>query len=219
MPFEWNKEVYFVQSIYPANIVKVVDVYMGVAFNKSFEIPMAKTIPISKLCDEQGMKRGKCVISDSVNDSEIPWDRGYGWPLRGGTPGLLVKGVYLFFFHTTAYHFNHEKNGLARIYYFGAMTLCAQFPFHIHKMSRYPITHDPSMYDEKNIISKSKRVYDFYLDYVYFPLGIFHDYDKQTKVINDDYVWMSMGVAEVDGLLVKYDVAKLYESMSLVKEC
>jgi hypothetical protein len=50
-------------------------------------------------------------------------------------------------------------------------------------------------------------------------LGIFYDYDKQTKVINDDYVWMSMGVAEVDGLLVKYDVAKLYESMSLVEEC
>jgi hypothetical protein len=206
MPFEWNKEVYFVQSIYPANIVKVVDVYKGVAFNKSFEIPMAKTIPISKLCDSHW----GCGSSKYLN---IPWDRGYGWPLRGGTPGLLVKGVYLFFFHTTVHHSNKIKSGLTRVYYYGAMTLCAQFPFHIHKMSRYPIIHDPSMYDEKNIMPHS------FFDYVYFPLGIFHDYDKQTKVINDDYVWMSMGVAEVDGLLVKYDVAKLYESMSLVKDC
>jgi predicted GH43/DUF377 family glycosyl hydrolase len=114
IPFEFEKSLYFIQSIFPQRILRVI--------GKS---PTNHTVQYEDV-----------VFPSTARISSLPWkEEPYGW-LRGGSPMIRLTGknshLFLMMFHSV-YSF--------RDYYMGAMTLCASPPFLIHSMSAFPIVN------------------------------------------------------------------------------
>lgn len=84
-----------------------------------------------------------------ISQKTIAWDWGQ---LRGGTPGLLVDGEYLAFFHSMKPL--KTNNGQMWHYFMGAYTYSATPPFSLTKVSPLPI-NDSSFYIDSD---QPKRV-------------------------------------------------------------
>ena len=130
----------------------------------------------------------------------------YGWPARGGSNLILVKGVYLGLFHSVCMYQKPATN--ARTYFMGAITLCPHYPFHIHKITRFPIL--------KDMFYKGTYTYSvaqFRIDYVMFGVGITMDPNSTEHVL------ISFGHQDGDGYIIKMNINELYDNMKLVSHC
>ena len=134
------------------------------------------------------------------NETDIPWKGWHGWPLRGGTPAILVRGVYLSFFHVC---FMFQFPYKLRSYFMGALTFCPKPPFHFHSMSSHPIIKE-HLYDGPWVNIK--------VDYVIFPTGITLDPDGK-------HLWLSFGWQDIHGKIVKIDIDELMASLTKINEC
>ena len=178
IPFENNNKLLFIQNINPLHIIE----------NIMYD-------PITRIGTMQS-------IIKLNNTIKLPWRAEYGFPIRGGTPAILVKGVYLAFFHTVS-KFQHPLE--LRTYFMGAFTFCPHFPFKIHSMSSHPILKE-ELYQGKWTDSPK-------IDYVMFPIGIMLD-DK-----NSSFVWVSLGHQDRQGLVIKMNINGLFRTMDQVASC
>lgn len=135
---------------------------------------------------------------------DLPWNYEFGSDIRGGTPAIYLRkwGVYLAFFHTVAQLQAPKEQD--RTYFMGAITFCPHFPFNIHAISPYPLIAEEFY---KGPVVNPKRV-----DYVVFPIGLQEDEDG-------DHVWMTFGVRDKDGMLVKIEIKELFETLEMVHHC
>jgi len=173
VPFFYDKKVLFMQSIVPLHVVEVVNDEGGNAVVKTFV-------------------RG--------NETDVPWKGWHGWPIRGGTPAILVRGVYLSFLHVL---FMFQFPYKLRTYFMGAVTFCPTPPFAYHSMSSHPIVKD-TLYQGPWVNIK--------VDYVVFPTGLSIDPD-------DVHLWLTFGWQDKHGWLVKMNIDELFASLTLIKEC
>lgn len=136
---------------------------------------------------------------------DVPWKAEYGLPLRGGTPAILVHGLYLAFFHTVS-HFQSPPHDL-RTYFMGAVTFCPVFPFNLHAVSPHPILNE-SMYTVAWTDSPK-------IDYVSFPIGLTLDHTDK----NFGHVFLSLGHQDKDGYIFRLEIDGLYRSMTQIGSC
>jgi hypothetical protein len=185
IPFEFRRDVYFIQSLEPFHIVQVSQI-------ESY----------------------RASVRTIVNDSSIlPWSKDYGWPLRGSTPAIRIhyknEVFYLTFFHTISrVVVPMNKNVKLRTYWFGGLTFCPNLPFQIHSVSKYPIVM-PFLYNSTWAYRSAWKL----IDYVVFPIGLIIDPQNASNIL------MSLGSQDRNGFIVKMNVEKLLDSMTLVRSC
>eukprot|EP01031_Cornospumella_fuschlensis_P031581 gene31581-38169_t len=140
-------------------------------------------------------------------DVSLPWNKDYGWPIRGGTPAIEIgANLFLSFFHTSMVSAMHPSKS----YFMGAVTFCVSHTsFQIHAMSPMPIVLRDFYEGEWISWPTSKRPG---LDYVVFPIGLTLSMDKKAVVL-------SLGWQDKHGVMATFDLAQLLESLELVKEC
>ena len=173
IPFIYEKRLLFVQSICPFHVIELVN-------------------------EENIRPEVKSVVKNNTTD--LPWKGWHGWPLRGGTPAILVRGVYLSFFHVIfMFQFPYKM----RTYFMGALTFCPTPPFPFHSMSSHPIIRE-ALYQGPWINIK--------MDYVVFPTGITLDPDGK-------HLWLSFGWQDKHGWLVKMEIDELLSSLTIISEC
>jgi predicted GH43/DUF377 family glycosyl hydrolase len=139
------------------------------------------------------MKENRCESVASTKHS-------FGWnfgELRGGTQCLIVNDEYLGFFHSCKTMATKQSDNKNMPHYFiGAYTFNALPPFSITGIS------------EKPIIGKN------------FYNGLAHKTWKPLRVVfpggyifDDEYIWMSYGRQDHEMWIVKFDKAKLLNSL------
>jgi hypothetical protein len=132
----------------------------------------------------------------------LPWKSVYGTEIRGGSPAILIRGTYLSFFHTVAFT---QRPWNLRNYFMGAISFCPDSPHSIHMMSSYPIV------DEEWYLGKWTQ-HD--IAYTIFPTGLMYD-----STIDVDHIFLSLGLQDVNGLILKIHVDTLFHSMRVVHDC
>ena len=208
IPFEFNDRLLFIQSIEPLHIVE------HIAHD-----PMTKRAQlrsIVKVGSNKHASNGLNYFSNTSSDVSLRmlyhhphtplssiWSANYGLPIRGGTPAILIRGVYLAFFHTVS---KFQLPTDLRTYFMGDITFCPRPPFNVHTISRHPIVNE-SMYQGKWTDSPK-------IDYVMFPIGIMRDREKEN-----DFVWLSFGHQDIEGWVVQFELDGLFQSMELVSSC
>jgi len=183
VPFEYNNTVHFFQSINPLHVVA-----------------------LESVNEERHTASIRTVFRD-INTTDgvpitrrLPWQEEYGKQLRGGTPAILVRGVYLAFFHTQVnLHVFYSLN----TYFMGAVTFCPHPPFSISSISAYPILL-PNLY-EGNWVPK-------FHNYVVFPSGISLDEDGK-------HIHVSLGYQDMSAYVMRMEVDMLLASMDFVADC
>jgi predicted GH43/DUF377 family glycosyl hydrolase len=124
----------------------------------------------------------------------LPWKSElFGKHIRGGTQALLVRGVYLSFFHTCI---ENPPKQLIKSYFMGAITFNSSFPYNLISMSEVPIL-TPALYS-------GRWVWDG-LDYVLYPTGLVID-EKE------EYLYVSAGWQDVDAVVMKMHIDTLFKS-------
>lgn len=171
VPFEYNGAIHFIHTFYPLQVLEVIG------------------------RDANGFGIMKYVVKDT-DLYAIPWKKSFGWPIRGGTAAIKVRGVYLTIFHAVTVL---DK----LVYTMGALTFCAEPPFNILSMSKVPITKS-LLYDGE---WANSGVY-----YVVFPCGIQLSEDEQL-------LYISLGHNDRDTMVLKFEVDALLESLSPIAEC
>lgn len=126
--------------------------------------------------------------------------------MRGGSAAVLVRGVYLTFFHTLRTT-THHKLGKRSTYFMGVMSFCPHPPFDVHRMSRYPIV------DPKWDLYQGPWCYKA-LNYVVYPVGLALEPDGK-------HLWLSLGHqdAQGDGWFARLNIDRLFSSMTHVSNC
>lgn len=114
IPFEYNKELYFIQTVNPLHILR------------------------HTTTDNQQVGQ-LTTVHRAPTEIHLPWMKEYGAHIRGGTPAVLVNGYYLAFFHTVA---QLQRRNNLRTYFMGAITFCPSPPFDIHSISTHPILQE-----------------------------------------------------------------------------
>jgi len=131
----------------------------------------------------------------SLTKGNIDWDWG---DLRGGTPGMLIDGQYLSFFHSSknmsTLH-SHDKE-IAH-YFMGAYTFSPEPPFEITGLSPEPIV-GINFYKGKEYKPYWKPVK------VVFPCGYIFD---------EKYIWITYGRDDHETWVVKLDKVGLLNSL------
>jgi predicted GH43/DUF377 family glycosyl hydrolase len=171
IPFETIKgQLLFVQQFNPLHIVKIGDSIFGDRMAVNME-------SVSKL-----------------PEMKLPWKSElFGKHIRGGTQALLIRGVYISFFHTCI---ENPPNKLIKSYFMGAITFNSSFPYNLISMSQVPIL-TPALYS-------GRWVWDG-LDYVLYPTGLVID-------DNEEYLYVSAGWQDVDAVVMKMHVDTLFKS-------
>lgn len=197
IPFEYNGKLYFIQSIEPLHIVENTGL--------DPETRRGDIRTVIKISPSTSLKHNQTRPSHLHSSTSISsiWRAEYGLPIRGGTPAILVRGVYLAFFHTVS---RFQLPTLLRTYFMGSIAFCPHPPFNVHLISAHPIVNE-SMYQGKWTDSKN-------IDYVMFPIGIVLD-----PVDPDKYVWISFGHQDIEGWVVKFELDGLFDSMETVAPC
>lgn len=114
IPFEYNKELYFIQTVNPLHILRHTT---------------TDTNRVGQLT----------TVYHSPTELHLPWMNEYGVHIRGGTPAVLVNGYYLAFFHTVA---QLQRRNTLRTYFMGAIAFCPTPPFSIRAVSTHPILQE-----------------------------------------------------------------------------
>jgi predicted GH43/DUF377 family glycosyl hydrolase len=189
VPFEYNGRLLWLESIYPTNVLEVVNEYNATANDSNHE------------ADIKIISKGEHVSGEEADRLHRPWLNYYGLPLRGSTPAIKVRGVYLGFFHTVLmFQFPYKL----KTYFMGAYTFCPEPPFKIHSMSQIPIVL-PEWYQGAWLT--------IHTDYVVFPIGLF------LEDGDNEHVWLSMGQQDKDGLVLKLHIDELFQRLVNVTEC
>lgn len=127
-------------------------------------------------------------------EKKISWKWG---ELRGGTPAFPVGNEYLALFHSSKDMSSVQSKGKRMPHYFmGAYTFSAEYPFHITKISREPLIKN-DFYKEPISPYWSPKL-------VVFPCGY---------IIDDEYIWVSYGRADLECYIAKINRKKLLESL------
>lgn len=129
---------------------------------------------------------------------ELPWRSIYGSFIRGGSPAILVNGLYVSFFHSVASHWP-----FMRTYYMGAVTFCPSYPFKMHSISEFAIIND-EWYDWSWTTTNKA------IDYITFPVGLELYPDRQ-------HFLLSMGRMDQLGVLLKINVNRLLSTLQPVE--
>eukprot|EP01031_Cornospumella_fuschlensis_P028946 gene28946-34935_t len=178
MPLEYRDEQYWIVSVNPLQVAKLASTSLG-----------------------ENVLDGKLdYVVYSSQEVPLPWRSDYGLPIRGGTPAVLIKGVYLAFFHTLS-SFNVQFG--TQTYFMGAITFCNDLSFRVHSMSPHPILFD-ALYQGP--------WHNVHRDYVVFPGGLAVDDEEK-------YLYMSFGYQDGRGYVGKFDVQELLDSLELVAAC
>jgi predicted GH43/DUF377 family glycosyl hydrolase len=138
----------------------------------------------------------QCCETFAVTEAPIRWRWG---EVRGGTPGLLVDGEYLAFFHSCKKISTVHSEGNPVLHYFmGAYTFKPYPPFSITRISREPIV--------------GKKFYKgpIYRPYwgsvrVVFPAGF---------VFDENYVWIAYGRQDHEVWIAKLHKKALLENLT-----
>lgn len=178
MPLEYRDEQYWIVSVNPLYVAKLAATTVG-------ELTLDGKLD---------------YIVQNDQEVALPWKPEFGLPIRGGTPAILVKGLYLAFFHTLS-SFNIQFG--MQTYFMGAITFCNDASFRVHSMSPYPILQD-NLYQG--------AWHNVHRDYVVFPAGLAVDDLEQ-------YVYMSFGYQDGRGFVSKFDVQELLGSLEVVAPC
>lgn len=178
MPFEYNGTLHFIQSIHPLHVLALTSV------------------------DGNRLATLRTVYRDTANSTRpLPWlGQEYGSHIRGGTPAILVRGVYLAFFHTQV---NLKVFYSLNTYFMGAVTFCPHPPFKMHSISVYPIV-DRRLY-EGNWVPK-------FHNYVVFPSGLVLEEDG-------DHVLLSLGHQDMSAWVMRLEINSLFDTMDIVEDC
>lgn len=135
------------------------------------------------------LKSGECVEAyTTAFMSNWKWGE-----IRGGTPGQLVDGEYLTFFHSMKVTSSEASNGVPMFhYYMGAYTFSSEPPFEVEKVSSAPIIG-------KNFYTRSK------LDKrVIFPGGF---------AVKGPHIYLAYGKDDNEICVAIIDKAKLKASL------
>lgn len=183
VPFEYNNTLLYMQTINPLHIVSV---------GNKVDIDTNITTTMYKL-----------------DEVKLPWPEEFG-KLRGGTPAILIKDVYLSFFHSKGYCQKPFKYGT---YLIGAITFCPHPPFNIHSISYQPIVNDSFYGYGIPWLWPS-------LDFAVYPSGIIatSDHNNNSKS-NSNYVYVSIGHQDKNAFIVKFKVSSLLKSLEIVSNC
>ena len=179
VPFEYNGTLHFIQSIHPLHVVTLD------AFHSERHSASVRT-----------------VHRDAIHPNlTLPW-RGqeYGVHLRGSTPAILVRGMYVAIFHT---QINLKVFYNLNTYFMGAVSFCPHPPFRMHSISVYPIVD--SKFYEGHWVPK-------FHNYVVFPTGLVLE-ESGTHLL------LSMGHQDMSAWVIRLEVDGLLDSMEVVNEC
>eukprot|EP01031_Cornospumella_fuschlensis_P028870 gene28870-34844_t len=137
-------------------------------------------------------------VDNEANVIELPWSKEYGHFIRGGSPAMLVRGLYLAFFHTSTLHW-----GRTQIYFMGAVTFCPHPPFKLHSMSPHPILRDEFYHGPWRHGTLSYRMY---------PTG---------SVLDDkgEHVFVSFGYQDRKSYVAKFNLKELLGTLVVVQSC
>ena len=129
------------------------------------------------------------------------------WPwgeIRGGTRAIkLFNGDYLTFFHSSK--FIPYPGDCLLTYAMGAYIFNENYPYNIKSITTSPIVHK-SFYTGKWTYAASSSVD---IDYVVFPMGLIESKDHK-------YVYVIFGKNDVDGWVMKVNIAHLKANMTQV---
>eukprot|EP01039_Chlorochromonas_danica_P006634 gene6634-7327_t len=180
-PFEHQGEQYWITSINPLHIVK-----------------HAKTVYDPTNADPLQAKM--TTVYQSKVDIPLSWSASYGLPIRGGTPAIKVRGLYMAFFHTLS---SFQTTWRLQTYFMGAVTFCPNYPFHVHSISRHPILQD-FLYQGSWMNN--------HRDYVVFPAGIAVDDEEK-------HLYVSFGHQDAHAYIAKFDIDELLPTLEIVATC
>lgn len=180
-PFEHQGEQYWITSINPLHIVK----HASTVYDPTNSDPLQAKMT---------------TVYQSRVDIPLTWSASYGLPIRGGTPAIKVRGLYMAFFHTLS---SFQTPWRLLTYFMGAVTFCPNFPFQMHSISRHPILQD-FLYQGPWLNN--------HRDYVVFPAGIAVDDDEK-------YLYLSFGHQDARGYIAKFDIDELLPTLEIVTLC
>lgn len=158
--------------------------------------------PTGNVNTNNNIRPVKFISNSEGEEQHIPWKGEYGYPPRGGTPAILVNGIYMSLFHSMSMFQGRYD---LRTYFMGAMTFCTHFPYALHSMSMYPIANHTAFYDGAWTTNK--------VDYVIFPTGV------QIDPEDTDYIWVSAGWQDKDSYLLRMNIAGLLSTLEIVNVC
>ena len=122
--------------------------------------------------------------------------------LRGGTPGQLIDGEYLAFFHSSVnIPTVHSKGKVIQHYFMGAYTFAAEPPFQLTRISPCPIV-GKRFYEGKEYRTWKPL-------HVVFPGGFVSD---------EENIWIAYGRQDHEVWIVKLDKKKLFSSLIPVSQ-
>jgi hypothetical protein len=145
---------------------------------------------------------GRLHVVTNTSLLKYPWNRSYGWPLRGGSNLVYMRkhNLYLGFFHTLVKYFVtdavHKKR---KVYFWGAFTISTTAPFYVTRISSHPL-YVHGYYD----------IDPAHFNHIVLPFGLVLDR------VYDDLLWLSLGVNDKDGLLLKINTTVLLQTMQSV---
>lgn len=226
IPFEYQKDLYYVTQIYPFRIVKYEppvdggnEVYLKY-LNESYLPDINHTAVINdhhsvhshnlshhlhRRPNDHNRHYNRSTTHHTSRTKQdnttclIPWDHLYGLHIRGGTPALKVSPhQYLSFFHSV-----REIWGM-NTYFIGAFTFSTTRPFKLLEMSRYPIAQ--SKYYDGKWLNK-------YVTYVVFPMSFMLDQN------DSQYLWLSFGHQDSKSYIQKFNVQQILSSLEPVINC
>ena len=209
IPFEYNERLLFIQSIEPLHVVEHI---AHDPVTRRAQLRSVVKVGSNKHSDNglvhfnnysSDVSQRRALYHHQHTPLSSIWSADYGLPIRGGTPAILIRGVYLAFFHTVS---KFQLPIDLRTYFMGAITFCPRPPFNVHMISRHPIVNE-SMYQGKWTDSPK-------IDYVMFPIGIMRDEENEN-----DFVWMSFGHQDIEGWVVQFELDGLFRSMEPVSSC
>ena len=130
-------------------------------------------------------------VVNSNRFENVSWNASrYGSEFRGGTPFIKVMNVYLSLFHTKI-----SSMG----FFIGAVALCPNPPFNIHRISPHPI------------VRHGDPVFTYPMASLY-AFGI-------TETPDGKHVLVSMYDEERVQLVAKFSLAGLFAHMEVISHC
>lgn len=148
-------------------------------------------------------KKNELVHKNYLNKpifQNLPWKKTWG-ELRGGTPGKLVDGQYLSFFHS----FFQDIDGYYW-YVMGAYTFESKPPFNITSVSKYPILFE-GIYNTLPINSSNPIKRSIY------PAGFITGMQDGKEVIH-----VSCGENDSTVKIITFDKEKLLKSLKKINK-
>lgn len=180
--FMYNDNIYFIKSFHPFLVYNEVYRNITIGSNEYNEYSIGN------------------VYIDTVTTKHCStiyefWKWG---EIRGGTTALLIRGLYITFFHSRVKveYSNFET------YFMGVLAFSNQLPFELQYISEVPIVFEGCYVNEWCNCGR--------FDYVIFPMGFIHEIEEGT---NREVLHISFGRNDQQGFIGKIYVDDLMDSL------